>query len=37
MVTPFHNMLLTSPATTAEQVAAHTAAFDAAVAELTGG
>jgi len=37
MVTPFHNMLLTSPATTAEQVAAHTAAFGAAVAELTGG
>jgi len=35
MVTPFHNMLLTSPATTAEQVAAHNAAFAEAVAELT--
>jgi len=36
MVTPFHNMLLTSPATTPDQVAAHNAAFAAAVAELVG-
>jgi len=34
MVTPFHNMLLTSPATIPDQVAAHTAAFAEAVAKL---
>ena len=34
LLTPFHNMALMSPATTAADVAAHTAAFDEAVAAL---
>jgi hypothetical protein len=36
-MTPFHMMALMSPATTAEQVDAHQAAFEEAAAELTGG
>ncbi|HEX3823459.1 MAG TPA: transaminase [Mycobacteriales bacterium] len=34
LLTPFHNMTLMSPATTADQVDTHTAAFAAIVAEL---
>jgi glutamate-1-semialdehyde 2,1-aminomutase len=34
LLTPFHNMALMSPATTPADVAAHTAAFDDAVASL---
>jgi glutamate-1-semialdehyde 2,1-aminomutase len=37
LVTPFHNMLLTCPATTEAQVDRHTAAFDDALAELAHG
>jgi glutamate-1-semialdehyde aminotransferase len=37
LLTPFHMMALMSPATTAEQVDLHQAAFDEAAAELTGG
>ncbi len=37
LLTPFHMMALMSPATTAEQVDRHQAAFDEAAAELTGG
>jgi len=36
LITPFHNMALMCPATTAEDVDAHTAAFAAAAAELLG-
>jgi glutamate-1-semialdehyde 2,1-aminomutase len=36
LLTPFHNMTLMSPATTAEQVDAHTAAFEDIVGELLG-
>lgn len=36
LMTPFHMMALMSPATTAADVDAHTAAFRAAVAELVG-
>jgi glutamate-1-semialdehyde aminotransferase len=36
LLTPFHNMALMSPATTAEDVAAHTAHFREAVASLVG-
>jgi glutamate-1-semialdehyde 2,1-aminomutase len=36
LLTPFHNMALMSPATTADDVDAHTAAFAAAVAALAG-
>jgi glutamate-1-semialdehyde 2,1-aminomutase len=36
LFTPFHMMALISPATTAEQVDAHTAAFDRIAAELAG-
>jgi glutamate-1-semialdehyde aminotransferase len=36
LLTPFHNMALMSPATTAEDVAAHTAHFRVAVASLVG-
>jgi glutamate-1-semialdehyde 2,1-aminomutase len=35
LLTPFHNMALMSPATTAEDVDTHTAVFAAAVAALT--
>jgi glutamate-1-semialdehyde aminotransferase len=34
LMTPFHNMALMSPATTASDVDRHTAAFDEAVAAL---
>jgi glutamate-1-semialdehyde 2,1-aminomutase len=34
LLTPFHNMALMSPATTAADVDAHTAVFDEALAEL---
>jgi glutamate-1-semialdehyde 2,1-aminomutase len=34
LLTPFHNMALMSPSTTAADVDAHTAAFQAAVAAL---
>ncbi|HEY6069431.1 MAG TPA: aspartate aminotransferase family protein [Gaiellaceae bacterium] len=34
LLTPFHNMALMSPATTAEDVDAHTAVFDKAAGEL---
>jgi glutamate-1-semialdehyde 2,1-aminomutase len=34
LITPFHNMALMSPATTEEDVEAHTAAFDEAAREL---
>jgi glutamate-1-semialdehyde 2,1-aminomutase len=34
LMTPFHNMALMSPATTAADVDRHTSAFDAAVAAL---
>jgi glutamate-1-semialdehyde 2,1-aminomutase len=36
LLTPFHNMALMSPATTAEQVDFHTQLFDAATAALVG-
>jgi glutamate-1-semialdehyde 2,1-aminomutase len=36
LLTPFHNMALMSPATTSQDVAAHTAVFAAAAAELAG-
>lgn len=36
LLTPFHNMALMSPVTTAEDVAAHTAHFRAAVESLVG-
>jgi glutamate-1-semialdehyde 2,1-aminomutase len=36
LLTPFHNMTLMSPATTAEQVDTHTATFAEIVAELRG-
>lgn len=36
LVTPFHNMLLVSPETTAEDVDRHTAIFNECVAALTG-
>ncbi len=35
LITPFHNMALMSPATTAADVDAHSAAFDAMCADLT--
>jgi glutamate-1-semialdehyde 2,1-aminomutase len=35
LLTPFHNMALMSPATTAEDVDAHTTVFDEAAAELS--
>jgi glutamate-1-semialdehyde 2,1-aminomutase len=35
LMTPFHNMALMSPATTAADVAFHTEVFDQAIAELT--
>jgi glutamate-1-semialdehyde 2,1-aminomutase len=34
LLTPFHNMALMSPATTIEDVDAHTAVFDEAAGEL---
>ena len=37
LLTPFHMMALMSPATSADQVDRHQAAFDEAAAELTGG
>jgi glutamate-1-semialdehyde 2,1-aminomutase len=36
LLTPFHNMALMSPATTAADVDRHTEVFDAAASELTG-
>jgi glutamate-1-semialdehyde 2,1-aminomutase len=36
LLTPFHNMALISPATTAEDVDLHTEVFDGAAAEVTG-
>jgi glutamate-1-semialdehyde 2,1-aminomutase len=36
LLTPFHNMALMSPATTAEDVDRHTAVFGEAVDELVG-
>jgi len=36
LLTPFHNMALMSPATSAADIAAHTRAFASAVHELTG-
>ena len=36
LITPFHNMALMSPATTAADVDAHTAAFRAMCADLVG-
>jgi glutamate-1-semialdehyde 2,1-aminomutase len=36
LLTPFHNMALMSPATTAADVDAHTAAFRAMCADLVG-
>jgi glutamate-1-semialdehyde aminotransferase len=36
LLTPFHNMALMSPATTAADVDLHTAVFDEAVAALLG-
>jgi glutamate-1-semialdehyde 2,1-aminomutase len=36
LLTPFHNMALMCPATTAEQVATHTQMFDQALGELRG-
>ena len=36
LMTPFHNMALMSPATTAADVDRHTAVFDQAVAALVG-
>jgi glutamate-1-semialdehyde 2,1-aminomutase len=37
LVTPFHNMMLTSPATTEDQVDRHSEAFESAVGELLAG
>ncbi len=37
LITPFHNMALMCPATTAKDVARHQVMFDEAVAELVGG
>jgi glutamate-1-semialdehyde 2,1-aminomutase len=37
LITPFHNMALMCPATTAEQVDRHSEVFDAALRELLGG
>ena len=37
LLTPFHNMALMSPATSAADVAAHHAVFEAAIEELVGG
>jgi glutamate-1-semialdehyde 2,1-aminomutase len=37
LITPFHNMALMCPATTAEQVDRHTEVFDTALRELLGG
>ena len=37
LLTPFHNMALMSPATSEEDVDAHTAMLDEAAAELVGG
>jgi glutamate-1-semialdehyde 2,1-aminomutase len=36
LLTPFHNMALMSPATTASDVDRHTKVFRSAVGELTG-
>ena len=36
LLTPFHNMALMSPATTADQVDVHTELFDAATTALVG-
>jgi glutamate-1-semialdehyde 2,1-aminomutase len=36
LIAPFHNMMLTSPVTTAAQVDALTAAFDESAARLAG-
>jgi len=36
LLTPFHNMALMSPATTASDVERHSAAFAEAVADLVG-
>jgi len=36
LLTPFHNMALMSPATTADDVARHHEVFDAALGELYG-
>jgi glutamate-1-semialdehyde 2,1-aminomutase len=36
LIAPFHNMMLTSPATTAAQVDALVAAFDESAARLAG-
>jgi glutamate-1-semialdehyde 2,1-aminomutase len=36
-MTPFHNMALMSPATTQEDVDAHTAIFDRICADLVAG
>jgi glutamate-1-semialdehyde 2,1-aminomutase len=36
LITPFHNMALMCPATTAAQVDAHRVMFDAALDELVG-
>jgi glutamate-1-semialdehyde 2,1-aminomutase len=37
LITPFHNMMLTSPATTEAQVDRHSEAFESAVGELLAG
>ena len=37
LLTPFHNMALMAPTTTEDDVLAHHAVFESAVAELTGG
>ncbi len=37
LLTPFHNMALMSPATTAEDIDAHTGVFREAIRELVGG
>jgi glutamate-1-semialdehyde 2,1-aminomutase len=37
LLTPFHNMALMSPATTAEDVDTHTAVLEEAAGELMGG
>ena len=36
LITPFHNMALMCPATTADDVDLHTRVFEAAIAELVG-
>ncbi len=36
LLTPFHNMALMSPATTADDIDVHTRVFTAAVRELVG-